>query len=169
MPVRHASVMRRLRPFLVVVALLAACGESVTGLPFYGPPLPRAASGLANVNVTLIASATTVSPGDSVVFSITATNRSTVRVQLGEQCGPMMDVAVRAPSGVEQSALVGDRPNAVFSCPLPSNFFADPGESRTIQVAWRAPAVSGRYEARGALRRLDGLSNESTPLVIIVR
>jgi hypothetical protein len=131
--------------------------------------LPRAATGLTNVTITLNASATTVSPGDSVVFSVTATNRSAVRVQLGEQCGPMMDVTVRAPSGVEQSALVGDRPNAVFTCPLPSNFFADPGESRTIQIAWRAPSRAGRYEARGALRRFDGLSNESTALVIIVR
>ncbi len=55
--------MRRLRTLFVAVALLTACGESVTGLPFFGPPLPRAATGLTNVTV-------------------------------------------RAPSGVEQSALV---------------------------------------------------------------
>jgi hypothetical protein len=161
--------MRTALLFVATVVLVTACRETITGLPFYGPRLPRAATTLANVDVTLIANATAVSPGDSVIFSVTATNRSTVRVQLGQQCGPMMDVAVLAPTGAEQSALVGDRTNVAFECPLPETFFANPGESRTITIGWRAPALRGRYEARGALRRTDGLGNESATVTVLVR
>jgi len=152
--------------------LVAACRETVTGvptLPYYGSRLPRASVPLAGVEVTLRASASTVRPGDSVFFAVTATNRSAVRVQLGFACGPVMDVAVLAPTGGEQSAVVGDRPEAVFTCPLTSDFFANPGEARTVQIGWRAPAYLGRYEARGGLRRGDGLGNESETLAITVR
>lgn len=165
-------VRRRVARILGALILLGACGDATTAassLPFYKGRLPRASVTLAGVDVTLRASATTVKPGDSVFFNVTATNRSAVRVQLGQACGPMMDVAVLAPTGGEQSAVVGDRADVVFTCPLPSDFFAAPGEARTIQIGWRAPALVGRYEARGGLRRGDGLGNESEILPITVR
>lgn len=161
--------MLRVARLVGLLLCVAACGDAVTALQHYGARLPRAATPLPGVEVTLQASATTVRAGDSVYFAVTATNRSAVRVQLGIACGPMMDVAVAAPTGQEQSAVIGDRTNVAFPCPLPSNYFADPGESRTIQIGWRAPHYAGRYEARGGLRRGDGLGNESVMLPITVR
>jgi hypothetical protein len=148
--------------------LLVSCSGSVSGPSFYGVPLTRSATTLSGVDVTLSADRVVLAAGDSVHFTVTATNRSSVRVQLGEQCGPSMDVAVLAPTGREQSAIVGDRQGAYFTCPLPADFFADPGVSRTVYIGWRAPDVGGAYIARGALRRADGLSNESAPLTINV-
>jgi hypothetical protein len=81
----------------------------------------------------------------------------------------MMDVVVMAPTGREQSALIGNRTDVAFNCPLPLNFFADPGESRTIEIGWQAPQLRGMYSARAGLRRSDGLGNESPKLVIEVR
>jgi hypothetical protein len=149
--------------------LLVSCSDSVSGPPFYGMPLTRSARTIPGVDLTLSADRVVVAAGDSVQFTITATNRSPVRVKLGEQCGPSMDVVVLAPTGREQSALIGDREGAYFNCPLPGDFFADPGVSRTVQVGWRAPSLTGTYIGRGALRRTDGLSNESPPLRITVQ
>ena len=153
----------------LAVILLVSCSDSLSGPPFYGSPLARSATTLAGVEVVLNADQVVVAAGDSVHFTVTATNRSSVRVQLGEQCGPSMDVAVLAPGGFEQSAIIGDRPGAFFTCPLPGDFFADPGVSRTVRIGWRAPSLTGAYRGRGALRRTDGLSNESAPLTITVR
>jgi len=158
------------RDTLVLAGLfIVSCSDSLSGPPFYGTPLTRSASGLIGVDVTLSADRVVIAAGDSVHFTVTATNRSSVRVQLGEQCGPSMDVAVLAPTGREQSALIGDRASAVFTCPLPADFFADPGVSRTVRIGWRAPSLTGAYLGRGALRRTDGLSNESPPLRITVQ
>jgi hypothetical protein len=158
------------RHTLTFVALfLVSCSDSVSGPPFYGAPLPRSVTTLSGVDLTLSADRVVVAPGDSVHFTVTATNRSSVRVQLGEQCGPSMDVAVMAPTRREQSALTGDRVGAFFTCALPENAFADPGVSRMVHVGWRAPSLTGAYLGRGALRRTDGLSNESLPLTITVR
>jgi hypothetical protein len=157
----------------VVLALaglfLLSCRDSVAGPPFYGAPLSRSATTLAGVEVVLTADRAVVAAGDSVHFTVTATNRSSVRVQLGQQCGPSMDVAVLAPTGREQSAIIGDRADLSFTCPLPLDFFADPGVSRTVKIGWRAPGLAGTYVGRGALRRSDGLGNESSPLTITVR
>ena len=158
------------RETLVLAALfIVSCSDSLSGPPFYGTPLTRSATGLTGVDVTLSANRVVIAAGDSVYFTVTATNRSSVRVQLGEQCGPSMDVAVMAPTGREQSALVGDRANVAFTCPLPEDFFADPGVSRTVRIGWRAPSLTGAYVGRGALRRTHGLSNESPPLTITVQ
>ena len=107
-----------LRVTLVLAGLfLVSCSDSLSWPPFYGAPLTRSATGLIGVDVTLSADRVVIAAGDSVHFTVTATNRSSVRVQLGEQCGPSMDVAVLAPTGREQSALMGDRASDLY---LPS-------------------------------------------------
>ncbi len=158
----------RLGPITAIVLVVLACTD-VVGPPFFGDSLPRSAQTLPGVELSVTADHIVVKRGDSLTFSATAVNRSNARVQLGQACGPMMDVVVVAPTGREQSAITGNRTDVVFSCPLPANFFADPEESRTIQIAWRAPQLRGRYTARAGLRRMDGLGNESPELVIVVR
>ena len=147
---------------------MLACADG-TGPAFFGDPLPRSAQTLPGVDLSVTADRLIVRAGDSLIFVATAVNRSSVRVQLGQACGPMMDVTVVAPTGREQSALIGNRTNVAFNCPLPDNFFADPGQSRTIQIGWQAPRLRGTYTARAGLRRSDGLGNESPSLVIEVR
>jgi hypothetical protein len=148
--------------------VVLACTD-VVGPPFFADPLPRSAQTLPGVELSVTADHFVVRQGDLLTFTATAVNTSNVRVQLGQACGPMMDVAVLAPTGREQSALIGNRTDVVFSCPLPADFFADPDESRSIQIAWRAPQLRGTYTARAGLRRSDGLGNESPRLVIEVR
>jgi hypothetical protein len=157
------------RGLIGVIGLVVLACTDVIGPPFFGDSLPRSAQTLPGVNLSVTADHVVVEPGDSLRFTATAVNRSNVRVQLGQACGPMMDVAVVAPTGREQSALVGNRTDVAFDCPLPLSFFADPGESRTIQIGWQAPRLRGTYTARAGLRRNDGLGNESPRLIIEVR
>jgi hypothetical protein len=145
----------------LTLLIVVACHE-VTGPREL---LPRASQTVPGVQVTVTANRTTVSPGDSVTFRALAFNGSNVPVQLGEACGPAMDVVVRAPTGREESALVRNR---VYPC-VGIEDWVNPGERRTIQTAWQAPTLRGSYSARAGLRRRDGLGNESPPLTIEVR
>ena len=158
----------RLGPIAAIGLVVLACTD-VVGPPFFGDSLPRSAQTLPGVELSITADHLVVEQGDSLTFAATAVNRSNVRVQLGQACGPMMDVVVVAPTGREQSALAGNRTDVVFRCDGPHNFFADPEESRTIQIRWRAPQLRGTYTARAGLRRIDGLGNESPSLAIEVR
>jgi hypothetical protein len=153
----------------VLVTLLGCTPTTgAEGDPSTGP-LARSAEQLPTVTVVLAADRTTARPGELVEFTVSATNTGAARVQLGEQCGPSMDVAIATPDGHERSALLDQvGPNGAFTCPLLPEHFAEPGQTRTQRISWVVPATPGTYSAAGGLRRGDGLGNPSAPVRLVV-
>ncbi len=123
------------------------------------------------IRVTLTVSPSVAAPGDTVRLTVTAHNSTDRRIQIGLACGPAMDAVITAPDGHRVSVLsemLG--PNGAFTCELGPYHFADPGETETVRLAWRASARRGDYTAVGGLRTSDGeLYNVSQPVVIRVR
>jgi hypothetical protein len=155
-----------MQPFssLAVAGLLVvlACGEATA-------PELRADQRIEGVEVTLTASSLTVSPGEEVVFTVSAHNTTADRAQIGFACGPAMDVLVARPSGRRISVLALAAGGRLFSCELGEEHFADPGETETLQLTWR-PTLPGDYTAVGALRgAFDILFHPTDPITITVR
>jgi len=148
-----------------VLALLGCAPTSGTEAGGPGRALARSAERLPTIKVTLRADRTVATPGEIVEFTATATNRGTARVQIGEQCGPPMDVAIAPPAGKERSALA----DQLFACPLLAEHFVGPGQTQTLRLSWLVPATRGTYTAVAGLRRGDGLGNLSTPVQLVVR
>lgn len=161
--------MRRHLIVCAALALAAACGDT-TGSNESATRLLRSRDVLPAIDVRVSATRSVVSPGDSIDLIATATNHGAQRVQIGMDCGPSFDVLVRYPDANEHSALLDwIGPNGAFACPLTPSHFADPGETETFRLPWRAPATRGQYVVQAALRRGDGLGNFSPVLRLTVR
>lgn len=159
------------RFLFALIALTLACG---TGTEL-APPDPdvrvmRSRDTLLTVQTTVSVLASVLNAGDSTELVLQATNTGPQRVQIGVQCGPSLDAVVQYPSSAEQSALlefVG--PAGAFPCPLLPSHFADPGQTQTERIPWKAPNSRGVYYLRAGLRRSDGLGNVSAPVAVTVR
>jgi hypothetical protein len=141
----------------------AACGS---GTPT-DPGLAESRSQLDGITVRVAPSAATVAPGDSIAFVVTIENATDTLVQVGEQCGPAVDVVVTPSLSGSPSVLSSGR--AVFTCELGPQHFVASRTTRTVSLTWRAPGQRGDYSARAGLRRSDGLSNLSAVVRITVR
>lgn len=162
--------LRAILKVAVVMGVAVACGGAL------GPDEEGAWTRLLadravdGVTVTLHAAETTVSPGDTLHFTAIAFNATDHRIQLGEQCGPTMDVLITTPADTVRSLLadlLGG--HGAFTCELRADHFVEPQGERTLDLWWVAPAGSGEYTARAGLRRSDGLSNPSSPVSFEVR
>lgn len=158
----------------LVVAATAACGADGPATdPGLSPdPLLVVAEPsrdrVDGVTLALDAAPRVVAPGDTVHLVLTARNATGRRVQIGIQCGPPMDVAVRTPRGATRSALA-DAGREFFTCELAPHHFVDPLGTNVQRIAWPAPAEQGEYVAVAGLRRSDGLGNLSAPVRVTVR
>jgi hypothetical protein len=162
---------RDVRALLAALSPVAcACRSAVSGPEGVERAPALSSERLPGVTVTLTAVALDAAPGDTVRFTAAATNGSGARVQLGEACGPVLDVVVTgggASVSVTKQALGAD---GAFTCVLDLAYhFAGPGEARTETLSWRVPGRRGAYTAVAGLRRGDGLGNLSAPVTITVR
>ena len=131
--------------------------------------LRRSGASVPGVTLVLSIASSVVAPGDTVRFTATAMNATAQRIQIGEECGPPMDVAVTMPNGTERSALTDHEGGGYFTCELGPRHFVEPMSSRTEYISWSAPAVRGTYHAAAGLRRRDGLGNLGKPVSFVVR
>jgi len=112
---------------------------------------------VAGVSVSLTIASATVTPGETVYFTVSAHNSTNRQIQIGLNCGPAIDIIVTQPDGTQMSVLAG----RLFSCELGPQHFAGPGETKTEHLEWQAPMRSGEYIAVAGLQRGDGPSNLS--------
>jgi hypothetical protein len=162
----------RLSPNVVTIALLGAagCTGTTSFAPSEGPYTPSRLRG-RGVEVALSVSPSIAAPGDTIRLTVTAHNSTDRRIQIGFQCGPAMDAVITGPGAGRVSVLhemLG--PNGAFTCELGPRHFADPGETETVRLTWRAPARGGTYTAVGGLRgQGDQLHTLSPPVLITIR
>jgi hypothetical protein len=149
-------MLRRLLPLLAVFALQGACA-SVTD--------PDAA-----IRVSVRAEPLVVAPGDSVSFVVEAYNPTDRRIAIAGACGPALEVELTTPEGFRRYLVAESAFGGAYTCELGEQHFADPGETETLRLTWRAPRQTGPYRAvaglRAGQRRLD---NRTAELVVTVR
>jgi hypothetical protein len=157
---------------LLLLLAATACGLSVDE-PVAADPGGTAVSlskeSVAGVALSVQVTPTTAAPGDTVLLAAVATNMTQLRIQIGIQCGPPMDVVVTTPGGARRSALVDLTQGGYFTCELSSQHFVEPSGTRAVSIRWVVPAARGDYVASAGLRRSDGLSNMSAPVHLQVR
>jgi hypothetical protein len=161
-----------MRYSLVLAAFVAACSSATDAQIETNttPVIARSKDVLPNLDVVVTVARTTLAPGDTITLVASATNRGAERLQIGVACGPSLDVLVSPPNAAEYSALIASLPpNAGFTCPLTPAHFADPGETETVRIIWRAPAQTGAYRLQAGLRRGDGLGNLGPATTVTVR
>lgn len=154
-----------------LIASTLACGTGTEPAPpDPGLRVTRSRDTLLTVQTTVSVRIAVLNAGDSTELVLQATNTGQQRVQIGVACGPSLDAVVQYPSSAEQSALltfVG--PAGAFPCALLPSHFADPGQTQTERIPWKAPSIRGVYYLRAGLRRGDGLGNVSAPVAVTVR
>jgi hypothetical protein len=154
------------------IALLGALGCSdITGSQAPGRPYSLSPARIPGVEVALSLSPAAVAPGDTVRLIVTAHNSTDRRIQIGFACGPAMDAVISSPRAGRVSVLsemLGS--NGAFTCELGPHHFADPGETETVRLFWRASPQRGTYTAVGGLRgQGNELHNLTAPVLITVR
>ena len=166
---RHRITVPRIWQIACAMILTTGC-ESAT-VPDEQPDLATGVTRevVAGVTLALTAAPSTVGPGDTVHFTATARNATAVRLQVGVQCGPAMDVAIVAPGGQRRSALADATGGGHFTCELGPHHFVEPASTLAVRIAWVAPTTRGTYVAQAGLRRSDGLGNLSAPLSLQIR
>ncbi len=126
-----------------------------------------------DLRVHLAADRPTVAAGDTVHFRATVTNTGRVPHEIGRGCAPGVDVTITTPDGAVRSAtddlLNAGEVRGMFIC-LPTDAGRlEPGETDTVPLAWRAPAVPGRYSAVAQAFRGDTMLASSASLPFRVR
>lgn len=163
----HRAIPRT--PVFALFAGLAGCGSNPNAPDGFGGPLPRSSDMVAGIEVTVMADRATAALGDTITFAAAVTNRGNTRVQVGLNCGPSLDVVLAAREGLELSVLhTFVQSNGGAPCPSTEEHFADPGETETLHLKWRASA-RGTFTARAGLRRSAGIGNLSMPITVVVR
>ena len=139
----------RLSAVLTLVLWLTACSSSLA-------PEDR-------VEVTLVATLSTVAVGDTVHLIGVAFNPTPTQIQPASGCAPGIGFYVRDGSGDEVSLYDG----LGFNCARLDSQDIDPGETDSIQFAW-VPSSTGTYQVRAALV-FAGPRSPSDPVAITVR
>ena len=154
-------------PALLVLPAVLSCSRAATGpeLASYGK-----GADVPGITTRLEVSPNPVTVGDSVEFRAWARNATDARVQVGQACGPAMDVVFSRPGQEGASALYTNLgSNGAFTCELAQHHFAEPRDSLLVRIRIAAPAALGTYEAIAGLRRNSGLSNLSASVTFDVR
>ena len=164
--------MRLFHGGVVMIALLGAAGCTGTTSPASSEgPYALSTLRVRGIEVALSISPSVAAPGDTVRLTVTAHNSTDRQVQIGFPCGPAMDAVITGP-GVESVSVLYEMlgPNGAFTCELGPHHFADPGETETVRLTWRAPVRRGTYTAVGGLRgQGDQLHTLSPPVLITIR
>lgn len=149
-------MLRRLLPPLALSAFVAACA-SVTDPD-------------GDVRVSVRAEPLVVAPGDSVTFVVEAYNPTDRRIAIAGACGPALEVELTTPEGFRRYLVAESAFGGAHTCELGEQHFADPGETETLRLTWRAPRQTGPYRAVGGLRAGERrLDNRTAELVVTVR
>jgi hypothetical protein len=154
MPSREVATYSSRLPVLAAAVLAGTCREP-------------------DLRVHLATDRLTVAAGDTVQFRAVVTNTGRQPREIGRGCAPGVDVAITTPVGAVRSAtddlLNGGEVRGMFVCLTSDASRVDPGETDTVPLAWRAPAMPGRYRAVARAFHGDTALAASASLLIRVR